>query len=245
MDASTPTGKLLQTLKQQLKAKHLNYRDVATQMKVSEATVKRYFSGKGVTVEVLQHMAAVVGLDLYSLVIVTEDQDEVHLGLSSMQLAALKRRGPLRMIFFMMLAGWSPAELAREFGLEEEVDAALEKLEHLGMIRRLAKRGAKILVRPSLGDRAYGEMSDLAIEAAKDFVQTADLRHPDCELQFEILRLSRASVLELRKIMQHFQHEIRELSRRDMELPAEETEWYRLFLAASRTPRRQLLTWKP
>lgn len=244
MDLSTPKEKLLMTLRQQLKVRHLNYRDVATQLNVSEATVKRYFKGKGVTVDVLQQIAEVVELDFFSVAMMAEDHHVVQLGLNSEQLAALKRRGPMRALYFLIAAGWTPVQIAKEFDVGQHIDSALAKLETLGLIRRLAKRRVKVLVRPSFGDRAYGEMSDLAIEAAREFMQSVNLRDTDCDLQFEVVRLSRDSALKFRKIVQHFQHEIRELTRHDLALPAEETEWFRLFLVAKRTARKDLLNWR-
>jgi len=243
MDASTATGKLIAALKVKLKAKHLSYREVAAHLRVSEATVKRYFVGKGVTIEVLQRLAEIVDLDLLSLAIVAEDQSVVHRRMSPAQLAVIKRRGPLRALFFQLLAGWTVEQIVREFNLGSQIEGHLTKLENLGMIRRLSKRGVKVLVKPSLGDRAYGEMSDLAIERAQQFLRDLTLREDTCDFQFDPVRLSAASAIELRKIMRHFESEIRELSRRDMVLPPEETQWYCVFVGAKMTPRKELLNW--
>ena len=71
-----------------------------------------------------------------------------------------------------------------------------------------------------------------------------DHRDDDCDFQFDALRLSHGSVLELRRILKHFEQEVRELSRRDLDLPPEETQWYRLFVAARLVPRKELLSWR-
>jgi len=243
MDASSATGKLISALKVQLKAKHLSYREVAAHLRVSEATVKRYFGGKGVTIEVLQRLAEIVDLDLLSLAIVAQDQSTVERGMSPSQLAVIKRRGPLGALFFQLLAGWTVEQIVREFSLGSQIDGYLAKLESLGMIRRLSKRGVKVLVRPSLGDRAYGEMSDLALERAHQFLRELNLREDKCDFQFDPIRLSAASAAELRKILRHFESEIRELSRRDLVLSPEETQWYRVLVVAKLTSRKELLNW--
>jgi transcriptional regulator with XRE-family HTH domain len=243
MDASTATGKLIVALKLQLKAKHLSYRAVATQLKVSEATVKRYFSGKGVTIEVLQRLAEIVDLDLLSLAIVAQDQSVVQHGMSPAQLAVIKRKGPLGAVFFQLLAGWTVEQIVREFNIGSQIDGYLTKLEDLGMIRRLSKRGVKVLVKPSLGERAYGEMSDLAAERAQQFLRELNLREDKNDFHFDAIRLSQASVLELQKIMRHFENEIRELSRRDLVLRPEETQWYRVFVVAKILARKELFNW--
>ena len=243
MDVSTATGKLIAALKLKLKAKHLSYREVAAHLRVSEATVKRYFVGKGVTIEVLQRLAEIVDLDLLSLAIVAEDQSVVHRGMSPAQLAVIKRRGPLRLLYFQLLAGWTVEQISREFNLGSQMDGYLTKLENLGMIRRLSERGVRVLVRPSLGDRAYGEMSDLAIERAQQFLRELNLREDKCDFQLDPIRVSAASAIELRKILRHFESEVRELSRRDMTLPPEETQWYFVFVATKPTTRKELLNW--
>ena len=244
MDPSTPTGKLILALKQQLKGKRLNYRDVAAKLKISEATVKRYFSGKGVTIDVLQRLAEIVDLDLFSLAIVAQDQNATQHGMTESQLAVIRRRGPLSTVFFHLLAGWTMAQIAREFNLGPQIDGYLAQLQGLGMIRRLSKRGVRVLVTPSGGEGTYGEMSDLAAERAQQFLRDLDVRNDKCDFLFDVVRLSHASVLQLRKILQHFENEIRELSRHDLELPPEDTEWYRVFVAAKHVTRKELLQWR-
>ena len=90
MDSSTSTGKLLLTLKQQLRVKGLHYRDVAGRLKVSEGTVKRYFSGKGVGIDTLEKLAKIVDLDLLSLATLAQ-QHNIEGGLNLAQQAAVAR----------------------------------------------------------------------------------------------------------------------------------------------------------
>src|SRR5579862_4173423 len=85
LDNSTPAGRLLVALKQQLRVKGLHYRDVATRLKISERTVKRYFSGKGLTIDILQRLADVVGLDMMSLVILAQQHSDALPEMSKQQ----------------------------------------------------------------------------------------------------------------------------------------------------------------
>ena len=243
MDASTPTGRLIFALKQQLKARHLSYQHVASRLKVSESTVKRYFSGKAVTIDVLQRLAEIVDLDLLSLVIVAQDQSEVQHGLSKAQQAAFSRRGPLSATYFLLNGGWTPAQIAREFDFGRQIDTLLANLEALGMIRRMSKRGVKILVKPDLGKGAYGQMTEHAADMAHQFLREINLRDDKCEWMFCAARLSQGSVLELRQTIKHFENDVRELSKRDMALLPEETQWYRLFVGAKPISRNGL--WGP
>lgn len=231
-------------LKQQLKAKRVTYRDVAAQLRISEATVKRYFSGKAVTVDVLHRMAEIVGLDLFSLVIVAQDHSAVQHGFNTAQLTALGPPGPLRMMFFLMSSGWTATQIAREFDLNSQIDGYLAKLEALGLIRRLSRRGVKLLVKPALGETACGQTAELAVEAAEEFLRDLNLRDNECDFRFDVVRLSQAAALELRRMAQHFEAEVLELSRRNLDLAPQETQWYRVFVATNPVGRNDLVNWR-
>ena len=235
MDVSTATGKLIAALKLKLKAKHLSYREVAAHLRVSEATVKRYFVGKGVTIEVLQRLAEIVDLDLLSLAIVAEDQSVVHRGMSPSQLAVIKRRGPLRLLFFQLLAGWTVEQISREFNLGSQMDGYPTKLENLGMIRRLSERGVKVLVRPSLRRRRTEKCPISQWNARSQFVRelygSAATRAIISSIRFVV---SAASALEVRKISRHFDDD-RQL-RRHAGLLSKEPQWRVNLAAAKRDP---------
>ena len=64
---SPTTILLLDALKQLYRAKAVRYRDVAGGLGVSEVTVKRYFSGAGLTLQTLERLCEKVEIDLFDL----------------------------------------------------------------------------------------------------------------------------------------------------------------------------------
>ena len=55
---------LYDTLKQQLKASSLTYRDIATALSLSEANIKRLFASRSFSLERLEQICALLGITL-------------------------------------------------------------------------------------------------------------------------------------------------------------------------------------
>jgi transcriptional regulator with XRE-family HTH domain len=96
---------LLATLKQQLKLTGLRYRDIALRLSVSEATVKRYLRGKGISLVVLQDLAGIANHDLPSLVLLAEEQSVNATGLTERQQSALRENRVLAAVFYFLING--------------------------------------------------------------------------------------------------------------------------------------------
>jgi len=240
MDPSTSGGRLLATLKQQFKLRGLHYRDIALRLSVSEATVKRYLRGQGVSLVVLQDLIEIANLDFASLVLLAEEQSVKTTILTERQQSALKENRVLAAIFYFLSNGWTPSLIAMEFDFGEEVERALVHLEGLRLIRRLSSNRVKVLAKHKLGEKFTGAVAELALESARGFLANIDLRSADCEWFLDTARLSRASVARLKDLMTSFQVELRALSAKDRSLSQHETECYGFFLAVRRTSREDL-----
>jgi len=232
LDPSTPPGKLMGALKQHLKQKGLSYRDAASRLRVSENTIKRYFSGRGVTIDVLERLAEVVDLDLLSLVLQAQDHVGVRNGLSRAQLAALSEPGPTTTVYMLINIGWTVSQLVREFDLADQIDDILRELEGWGLIRRLPGRGLQLLVKPELEGGGYGQLSELAMDRAQQALREADLHNEECEWAICPVRLSAESIVELRRLIDRFQNELRALERRDLSRSTDHTRWYSALIVA-------------
>jgi len=99
--------------------KGLRYRDIAPRLKVSEATVKRYFNGRGIDLAVLQKLAEIVDHDLLSLVVSAHQKGETARELSEVQRSALKRSRILRSVLFSLVAAMTPAQIIDEFDVSK------------------------------------------------------------------------------------------------------------------------------
>jgi len=68
------TLQLITTLKRQLKAHGVTYAQVATHLKKSEATIKRWFSQQSFSLSTLEAICDLIDMDLVELVQAAEDE---------------------------------------------------------------------------------------------------------------------------------------------------------------------------
>jgi transcriptional regulator with XRE-family HTH domain len=239
MTLSPSVEKMILILRQELKARGIKRRDVAARLGVSEITVKRYLSGKSVTLTTLEAMAQLVGLDLLSLATRAQEQSEPAPSLRKAQQAALGASRPLASVYILLVRGWPPAKIEKEFELgRDKLERLLNKLQDLGLIRRGAGQAIRVLVRPAPDQRGGDQLSDLWRELARQFLAEVDLRSERCEWFYNSVRLSPASIRRLRELMEQFLLEVRTLGRSDVALPSDEVKWYHLFIGAQ--PRKKI-----
>ncbi|MGH8808819.1 MAG: helix-turn-helix domain-containing protein, partial [Noviherbaspirillum sp.] len=111
---------LVNSLKRLLRARGIGYREIAQTLAVSEPTIKRWFAGKGITVERLEDLCAFADVSLIELIeFAAHDADARLRQLSIEQEQALAQDQILAFVFTMILRGWSPDELWREQGLDQ------------------------------------------------------------------------------------------------------------------------------
>jgi transcriptional regulator with XRE-family HTH domain len=233
MSTSPSVAKMIMVLKQELKAKGLKRRDVAKRLNVSEITVKRYLSGRSMSITTLESLAALVNLDLLSLAASAQEQETGTPKLNKAQEAALGTSRPLIGIYMLLVRGWTPAKIQREFGIDaQKLDTVLTRLQNLGIIRRVSPQNIKILALPDPDQTGGNPLSDFWREEAHKFLAEIDLRNQRCEWFYNSVRLSPASVRQLREMIEQFMLDVRALGRNDVPLPDEEAKWYRLFIAA-------------
>lgn len=240
MDSSSPAGKLVAALKQQLKVKGLHYRDVASRLKISERTVKRYFSGQGITLDVLQDLADVAETDVLTLLMLAQ-QESAFPAMTRSQQATLRKNISLLAVFFFLNFGMTPAQIASEFDLGHNIELILAKLEALGLIRRYGANRVKILAGREFGARVADHMTEQKIGSVRRFLAEIDLQDPNCQWLYQAIRLSRASAMRLEHMTRRFVLEVTAMSKNDIDLPASQTQWYRMFVAAEPTSRQKLL----
>ena len=244
MDATTSTGKIVIALRQELRTKGLHYRDVAARLGVSEGTVKRYFSGKGLSLPVLEKLVDVFDLDLLSLMVVAQQLNKTEPGLSRGQRAALSKSRVAFRVFHFLSIGLTPAQIAREFGLHEQMNSILTQLEDFGLIRRLANGGAKTLARLVLDEKLAGQVAYRKMQKAnvtRRFLSKIDFQNERCEWINSVARLSPESIVHLRELMDRFSRDVLAMTKSDIARTPEATQWYRLVLVADPVSRKRLI----
>lgn len=241
MDTTTSAGKLIATLRNQMRVRGLHYRDVAERLNVSEGTVKRYFSGKGLSITVLERLAEIVELDLLSLATLAQQQTVAAGGLTKIQQTALIKHQATLAVLYNLGIGFTPTQLVKEFGIGEQMEGILDRLEAMGLIRRYANNNVKVLKMPKFGGEVDGPIREYKITTTRRFLVEVNLHGDEAAWQYYSARLSPASAIRMRELMVRFTHDIEALGKGDLSLPVSETQWYRLFVVADPVSRRKLL----
>ncbi len=111
------TTQLLSTIKRQLKAQGLMYRDVAAALKLSEPSVKRLFSGRRLTVDRLAQIGTLLGFSLTELLQEsTATLPTVH-ALTETQERELISDNKLLLVAVCALNHWSLADITATYRL--------------------------------------------------------------------------------------------------------------------------------
>jgi transcriptional regulator with XRE-family HTH domain len=227
--ADSATDLLVGTLKREFKARSLGYADVAAQLGVSEATVKRYLRGQGLSVQILERMATLIGLDFLSLAQAAQDSADNPLLLTQAQEQVLRSDRDIFTVYFLLSHGLNPRQIVQEFGIgARQLETHLVKLEKLGVIRRLSTR-IKVMTRTQFGETLHGRLNAFSVGSARQFLNEVDLHDEHCSWAFYSLPLSAESVERLRQMVAKVVDEMRALSRKEITLPADKRQWYRLF----------------
>ncbi|RXZ42446.1 helix-turn-helix domain-containing protein [Crenobacter cavernae] len=121
-----------------MKQAGLSYADVARALRLSEASVKRLFSSQRFTLQRLEQVAALAGLDLAELVRLAGAERAPLSRLSPEQESALVAGVPRLLVAVCVLNHWAPAEIRRVYRIDEaECLGHLLALERLGLIELL------------------------------------------------------------------------------------------------------------
>lgn len=244
MDMSTDIGKIIGALRQELRQRGFHNSDVASRLKVSDTTVKRYLRGQGVSLPILEKLAALVDLDLLSLVALARQQNPPKLRMTPTQEEALGRCPTARAVFFQLSRGNTILRIEEDVGLTPQImDMQLAKLQSLRLIRRLADGTIEILAHPlfEFDAKETGALTGVARNLARHFLADIDLHDEHNEWFYTAYPLSQETMGRVRELIKKLTSEMRKLGKRDATLPERETSLYQFFIAAQPTTRETFL----
>lgn len=136
MNVVTQSEKLIDGLKAALRSKRVTYKNVGDAIGMTEAGVKKALNSDSLSLNRMEQIAAMVGLSLWDLMRLCEQQDKnKQLFLSEFQETELASDEALFVVYCLVLYGWSAAEVIAEFKFSErEITQHLRKLKSLEII---------------------------------------------------------------------------------------------------------------
>lgn len=145
------TKQLIASLKRALKAQGVSYAHVASELNLSEASVKRLFSQSSFSLERLDKICQLLGMEISDLV--TQMHNHAHSsvsGLSFRQEQEIAADTGLLLVTVCILNHWSMAQLMSHYRLaEHQCIHYLATLDRLQLIELLPGNRIKLLVSPN------------------------------------------------------------------------------------------------
>jgi len=218
---------VVNALRQWLRAAGHTNRSAAEALQVSEASVKRWLAGKGLTADRMEDLCDLAGISLFDLLGEAQPKAvDVATQLTLAQEKALANDQTLSFTFFVVLTGCSPKDIAVDFGMPEDfVEERLRKLERLALIDRLAAGKIRVLVdRKSAWLR--GPLRSSFERYAKRTFVNMDFSSPQTVYAAEMVKLSPVGAAKLQELIHQMRMEVQALgdeSRRDGVIPGR---WY-------------------
>jgi transcriptional regulator with XRE-family HTH domain len=151
------TSALLKALKKELKANGLTYADVAKQLDLAQASIKRLFSEENISLVRLDQICQMMNLEISDLVKTMSEQQGQLQQLSVEQEQEITKDINLLLITICVLNKWTMAEMMDHYQMPEtECIQKLAKLDKLKIIDLLPGNRIKLLVDSNFGWRENG-----------------------------------------------------------------------------------------
>ncbi|PRY65238.1 Cro/C1-type helix-turn-helix DNA-binding protein [Vreelandella songnenensis] len=214
------TGSLLDALKRQLRAQGKTYADVAQWLGLSEASVKRMFAERHVTLARLECMCERLDIEFAELVHAMQADERRLQELTQAQEQSIADDHELFLVAVCVLNGYSFADIHRQYQLSEaECTRQLLKLERLALIELLPGNRIRRRVAPNFRWRPGGPIQQFFQQyIANEFFRSRFDSESEKLLVLNGL-LSRAGNDEWQQIMQRLAKEFHELCQRESALP--------------------------
>lgn len=226
------TARLIDTLKKCLKARGVTYREVAGALHLSEASIKRLFSEKTLSLKRLEEICDLLDLNIYDLAKLSMNGQAGPSELTLEQERVLSENPGLLVFFYLLLNGRSPESIIADYRVSEEESLqflfALDKLE---LIELHPENKVRLLANKNIAWRKNGPIEKRYKKQIKDELLNGSFDRPDEHLRFETGKLSDDSRSVMLKKIDRLFKEYYELTEIDKALPQEKSENTGLIVA--------------
>jgi len=235
--------RLVRTLKRALRERGIRQRQIAKSLDVSEATVRRYLAGQGLTLHILEQLCQLADLRIIDLAEMAMTGEEgIAYRLTESQEAGLARNLMTAFVFYLLRYGWTGDEIRTECGLSEsEIVAHLLALDRLHLIRLMPNNKVRILTARNPDWHQGGPVRRTFDRSARRIFQTIDYNAPEAMWELETLKLSSVSMVQLDHLMKDFAASVRALALDDRRQRRPQTRWHCVITAAHPVDPREML----
>lgn len=230
------TTQLIEALKQALKAHGKTYFDVANYLKLSEASVKRLFSQKSFSLQRLDQVCQMIGIEISDLVqLIHESSAGSISGLTLEQEQEIVTDLELLLITVCVLNRWTLEQILANIDIPEvRCIQHLAKLDRLKMIELLPRNRVKLRVSPNFHWLENGPIQQFFLQKLQsDFFNS---RFDQQQERLIVINgmLASCSYAVFQRKMELLAREFDELNNTDAGLPFEQRNGTTVVLAMRR-----------
>ncbi len=218
----TQSDALLETLKRTLRAARVTYADIAAELEMSEANVKRLFATRSFSLQRLETICDLMQMDLGDLFRLHEESRDRIRHLSRQQEKELVSDIRLMLVAVSVRSGMGFDDIVERYRLDaSETVRCLARLDRLGIIELLPGNRVKLLIDDDFTWLPHGPIERFFQRQIQQQFLDADFAG-DLELrQFQFGLVSEHACDIMRRKLRELAREFTELHRADQALPLE------------------------
>ncbi len=223
---------LIKTLKKELKAQGKTYLDVAELLELSEASVKRLFAEASFSLQRLEAVCHLVGLEITDLVQKMVSEQRRISQLNREQEQEIASDLSLMLVTICVINGFTYEDILNRYTIKDtECIQKLATLDRLKLIELLPNNRIKLLIAPNFSWLPSGPIQQFFRERVeKEFFSSTFSKENENLIVLNGL-LSKASNAEFQKKMQRLANEFTELVQEDFGLPHDQRTGMSVILA--------------
>ena len=226
------TSALLKALKQVLRGRGMTYRDVARELALSEASVKRLFSREDFTLKRLEQVCALLEVSFADLVRLVEVGQPAVTELTDAQERELVADRKLLLLAVLVVNGWTFEQILSSYVLgEQEVVRYLARLDRLRIIDLLPKNRVRLRISRNFTWRKGGAIEKFYEKQVPAEFLRSRFDGPNELMRFVFGVLSHRSIAVMHRRLEQVVREFNELHQEDMRLRSDERHGTSILLA--------------
>lgn len=211
---------LVRELKLALKERGLAYRDAARVLALSEASVKRLFSRGGFTLERLDALCELAGIEISDLAERAQRRGPQQLRLTRAQEQEIVDDPQLFLVAWLVLNRWRSADILATFSLSErELQRCLIRLDRLKLIELQPGNRARLKARGDVVWQSGGPLQRHVQGVMLREFLAGDFAVPGAALHLHGTILSQAGMAQVQRLLQRALRDCQAVTEQDEAQP--------------------------
>jgi len=189
---------IIDTLKLELRAQSINYRQLAEKLELSESTIKHMFSTRNFSLKRLDKICELLGLELTDLVAKFNARSPKMEQLTLENERQLVSDLPLLLVAYCVTNHWTIQDILARYDLSEpECIRCLVQLDRMQMIELLPENKIKLLISNNFNWHRNGPIEQFFRSEAQDRFLSGSFNGSDATRVVKIGDLSEKSIVQL------------------------------------------------